>query len=101
MKYVKLTARPDTWYKEGSEVYHEDFCLDYCYPGKRMTLAFWEDYLKMGKSHHEDGMWGRGIRVCDDNPNENNMGCKPGEEREDGEWCMIDEFNIEVVDSEN
>jgi len=91
MKYVKLTAKKDTWFKEGTEVY------DYDYPysdKKHITLEYWKKSM---------GDWGGGgiyvcgIRVCDDNPNENGMGFKSGDEREDGEWCRCDEFNVEIL----
>ena len=89
MKYVKLTAKSDTWFKDGSEVY------DYDYPysdRKRITLDYWLECISDG-----GGICVRGIRVCEDNPNENNMGCKVGEEREDGEYCSCEEFEVEVI----
>lgn len=89
MTYIKLTAKPNTWFKEGTEVY------DYDYPysdKKHITLNYWEAMLK------ENGwLYCRGIRVCEDNPNENGMGCKAGDEREDGEWCACDEFEMEII----
>jgi hypothetical protein len=90
MKYVKLIARPDTWFKTGTEVY------DYDYPysdKKRITLEYWDQSLK--ECGH---VCARGIRVCEDNPNENGMGYKAGDEREDGEYCHLDEFDVEIVD---
>ncbi len=85
MQYVKLTARPDTWFKTGSEVYHDD-------GDRRLTVAEWESALK------DRGFWARGIRVCEDNPNERGNGWPPGFEREDGEWCSPDEFDVETVE---
>lgn len=89
MKYVKLTAKPNTWFKEGTEVYN--YMVDYS-EQKRITLEEWNQAVREG------GICVRGIRVCEDNPNENGMGCKAGEEREDGEWCSCDEFNAEIVE---
>jgi len=89
MKYVKLTAKPDTWFKAGTEVYDYDSS-----PGHltRVTVPEWERALK------ETGICVCGIRVCEDNDNENGMGCKPGEERWDGEWCHVDEFTAEIAE---
>jgi hypothetical protein len=92
MRYVKLTAKPETWFKEGTEVY--DYDSDY-FEKKRITLDFWNKSLG---EHGGGGIYVRGIRVCEDNPNEDGMGCKPGEERIDGEWCQCDEFNVEITD---
>jgi hypothetical protein len=89
MKYVKLTARADTWFKEGTEVY--DYNAEYS-DKKRITLDFWNTAVSEG------GICVRGIRICEDCPNENNMGCKAGDEREDGEWCMCDEFDVEIIE---
>ena len=89
-KYVKLVARPDTWFKAGTEVY--DYNCHLSNP-VRMTLKEYNDSLFVGI------ILVRGIRVCEDNDNENGMGCKPGEERGDGETCAIDEFDMEITDS--
>lgn len=86
MKYVKLIAKPGYWYKEGTEVFHED-----CYPNL-MPLEVWEYSVK------ERGIGCYGLRVCEDNPNEKGNGWPPGFERMDGEWCMIEEFEVEIVD---
>lgn len=86
--YVRLTARPATWFKTGTEVFHYD-----CDPDSpvRLTSAQWGQALL-------DGSVGvRGIRVCEDDPDEGAMGCAPGEERWDGEWCTVDELEAEVV----
>ena len=93
-KYVKLTAKPNTWFKEGTEVYDYDFHYS---EKKRITLDYWNKSLG---EYGGGGINVRGIRVCEDNPNENGMGCKPGEEREDGEWCRCDEFNVEIIENE-
>lgn len=86
-QYVKLTARPDTWFKAGAEVWHYD-------APRRLTLAEWNGWA------WTKAVLVRGIRVCEDNDNENGMGCKPGEERVDGEYCSIDEFDLEIVEED-
>lgn len=90
MKYVKLTARPNTWFKEGTEVYNYD---EY---GKRLTLEEFE------KWKNEDNSWGilvRGIRICEEGNGEvENLGYKVGEERIDGELCQFDEFDVEIIE---
>ena len=86
MKYVKLIAKPDTWFKAGTEVSNYD-------KNRRLTVEEWKE-------------WGnsivlvRGIRICEDNPNENGMGYKAGDERIDGECCGCDEFDIEIVEED-
>ena len=90
MSYVKLTAKPNTWFKEGTEVF--DYDADYS-EKKRVTLEYWTRCV----NEEQKGICVRGIRVCEDNPNENGMGCSIGEEREDGEYCNTDEFNVEIL----
>lgn len=87
MKYVKLIARPDTWFKAGTEVYSDD---EY---GKRLTLEEFEEWKK-------DGMiLVRGVRICEAGNGEvENLGYKVGEERIDGEICGIDEFDVEIIE---
>lgn len=84
MQMIRLIAKPDTWFKEGSEVYNYD---EY---GKRFTLLEYEEWKKSGM------ILARGIRVCDD-PLAESRGLKVGEEYIDGEYCSIDEFNIEIL----
>lgn len=89
MKCVKLTAKPNTWFKVGTEVYDYDAKYE---DKKRVTLDYWNQAVSEG------GICVRGIRVCEDNPNENGMGCKADDERVDGEWCSCNEFEVEIVD---
>lgn len=94
-QYVKLVARPDTWYKAASEVFHEDCTSDEPRDVaimRRMTISEWERLDKTS------GIGCVGIRVCEDNPNERGNGWSVGEERWDGEWCQVDEFDVEVVE---
>lgn len=88
MQHVRLIAKPNTWFKEGTEVY--DYMSDYS-EKKQITLEEWTQAVSEG------GICVRGIRVCENNPNENGMGCKAGEERIDGEWCSCDEFDMEII----
>ena len=87
MKYVKLIAKPDTWFKAGTEAFDDD---EY---GKRITLESYNKWLKSGS------ILVRGIRVCE-HDYELKLGYKLGEERIDGELCGIDEFDMTIVDDE-
>lgn len=84
-KYVKLIAKPDTWFKVGTEVF------DYDEYGKRYTLEDYNKWLESGI------ILARGTRVCE-HGYELNIGYKNGEEREDGELCNINEFDMTIVD---
>lgn len=90
MKYVKLIAKPDTWFKEGTEVFHYDFKYE---EKVRITLEDYEEWKK-------DGMiCVRGIRICEEGNGEvENLGYRVGDEREDGECCLLDEFEIEIIE---
>lgn len=93
MKVVKLTAKPGTWFKAGTEVY--DYDADYS-EKKRVTLEFWEKSLG---EYGGGGICVRGIRVCEEGyENTGCLNCQPGEERIDGEWCQCDEFEMEIVE---
>ena len=87
MTYIKFIALPDTWFKAGTEVLWEDSK----YLTRRPTLEEYEAIKKEGA-----GLF-VGIRVCEDNPNERNFST-PGEERLDGEWCNLDEFEVIETD---
>lgn len=90
MKFVKLIAKPDTWFKEGTEVYSYD-----CHPPNqlwRVSLDEWESCVNF---EGIKGVLACGIRISQFN-NEINLF---GEgERWDGEYCSIDEFDVEIVD---
>jgi hypothetical protein len=85
-KYVKLIARLNTWFIEGTEVYSYD-----CDPPediRRMTLDEWESYnnfaclvigRRIPKLSNEIEIFGEG-------------------ERWDVEYCQCDEFDVEIVD---
>lgn len=84
MKYVKLTAKPDTWFMEGTEVYSYD-----CNPPKelkRLTLEEWESYNNFA-------CLVRGFRLC----SEKEIELFSVVERWDGEYCDCSEFEMEIV----
>ena len=91
MKYVKLTAKPDTWFKEGTEVY------DYnCRPPEllRVTLEEWESCVNF------NGI--KGICVCGFRipqiKDEIDIFGEGAGGRWDGEFCSVYEFEVEIVD---
>ena len=88
--YAKLTSKPDEWFKSGSEVFLSDLKNF-----ERMTV---EEYLELKNSGYPAECF-VGIRVCEDNPNERAFSV-PGEERIDGEWCSLDEFDMEEVNEQ-
>jgi hypothetical protein len=90
MKYVKLTAKPATWFKEGTEVYDYD-----CNPPERLcrvTLEEWESCVNFS------GI--KGICVCGIRTTllEREIETFGAGERWDGEYCSVDEFDVEIVD---
>lgn len=90
MKFVKLTAKPDTWFKEGTEVY------DYnCNPPEqlqRVSLEEWESCVNF------EGI--KAICVCGlrNMQLEKEIEIFGKGERWDGECCGCDEFHVEIVD---
>ena len=70
---VKLIAKPNTWFKAGTEVFH---CDQY---GKRITLEEYNDWVKSGV------ILVCGIKVLE-----------TSEETVDEELCGIDEFDVEI-----
>lgn len=89
-QFVKFVAKPDTWFKSGEEVLWEDSQ----YKCRRPTVAEFNNIKK------DNAAVFVGIRVCEDSPNENGLGYKAGDERMDGEWCPLDEFEISIVDED-
>ena len=88
-KYVKLIAKPDTWFKAGTEAF------DYDEYGKRITLEAYNEWLKSGT------ILVRGTRICQFSTELFiGSGYKMGEERIDGELCGINEFDMTIVDDE-
>ncbi len=89
MSYVKLTARPDTWFKAGTEVYHYD-------EDRRLTFTEWVE-AKTAWGHEPFVVCVRGTRVVEAGYEEKLFG-PPGTERSDGECCGSDEFDVESVE---
>jgi hypothetical protein len=90
MKYVKLTVKPGTWYKAGTEVYNYDCWID---TKCRLTLEEWEKWIDDQKGVIVEGILVRGWRVS-----EGEAGVPVGEEYFDGEFCSVDEFEVEIVE---
>ena len=89
MKYVKLTAKPDTWFKEGTEVYNYYSTSDCrC----RVTLDEWEEVMNFQKMQ---AICVAGIHIPDAEYEIEKFGTG---ERWDGEFCSCDEFEVEIVD---
>lgn len=91
MKYVKLTAKPDTWFKEGTEVLYED---DH-YINRRLTVEEWDIMIK---DTYQSGLF-RGLRIIED-PVSEGGGVVGGEHDGDGELCSYDEFDVEIVNED-
>jgi len=90
MKYVKLTAKPDTWFKEGTEVYKGGTEYN---EKKLVSLDEWNEALEQS--------WGIdvcGIRVCQEDYEFKLLACQIGTEREDNELCSCDEFDVEIIE---
>lgn len=87
MPLVKLTAKPDTWFKEGTEVLYEDSN----WVGRRMTLDEYENVLTSQWPHAVFV----GTRVIENPASEG--GGQIREERQDGELCQLEEFNVEII----
>ena len=80
MKKVKLIAKPNTWYKDGTQVLN--------YDGEEF------DYYEYLDAELTGGILCRGLRVCESKNELHEI----GEEYIDGEYCLLTEFNIEVID---
>lgn len=92
MKYVKLTARHDTWFKEGTEVYDYDSNSDKM---TRVTLDYWNQCNKPNDPRNMDALCVSGIRITELGNEREIFG---EGERWDGEYCTCDEFDVEIVD---
>ena len=95
VKYVRLIARPDTWYKAGTEVFWENAVSDaprQIMVARRMTLAEWQQVSKPENA----GIGCVGLRVTQSPSSEG--GGSIGDERWDGEWCAIDEFDVDITE---
>ena len=92
MTYIKLIAKPDTWFKAGTEVLWETLEKDLAgwWVSRRPTLAEWENL----KTQPYAAAVFRGTRIAEGSGELHNVGT----EYEDGEWCPIDEF--EAIETE-
>jgi hypothetical protein len=87
MKYVKLTARPNTWFVAGTEAYHYGSEATNKY---RITLEEWQnDWVPYGV------ILARGTRLSNCEKAER---VPKGSSYFDGEACNIEEFDSEIVD---
>jgi hypothetical protein len=87
-KYVKLIARPNTWFEEGTEVYNYDCEED---NKIRLTIEEWKEWVKSGL------VCASGYRISESIMSE----MRPvGARYWDGEACPIEEFDVEIVDKE-
>jgi len=88
MKYVKLTAKPDTWFVEGTEVWNYD-------ENRRLTKEEWE-------SCNNFIVLVCGLRKCDPtfSYEKEYMEKHKVEYRIDGESCGCDEFEVEFVEND-
>lgn len=79
--YVKLVAKPNTWFKEGTDVWDED-------TGLRFTKEEFDEWVK------SDMIVARGSRICQ---SESEL-FEIGTEYTDSELCEIDEFTAILTD---
>lgn len=87
MRYIKLIAKPNTWYKAGSEVLWEGLKED-GWTMRRPNEGEWEYVIKP-----DHGIGCVGIRAA-----QFDGLVQIAAEYEDGEWCLLDEFEVEIVD---
>ena len=82
MRYVKLIAKydPDGWFKPGTEVFHYD-------EPRRISAVEWAEWVSHGF------VLCRGVRRCQFHSELHEI----GDEYEDGENCLIEEFEVEFV----
>jgi hypothetical protein len=91
--YVKITALPNTWFKEGTEVYHCDV-----EPKRRLTAAEFLEWVNPAVFDSQLAIiLVQGTRVCE-NPNSEGLNKVVGEEYQDGECCSLDEFSFQFVE---
>jgi hypothetical protein len=85
-KYIKLIAKPDTWFKEGTEVYDYYSSLD---NRTHVTFKEYEGAKKYGSIDV------RGWRISESLEAE---AVPVGEEYFDGETCDLEEFEVEIIE---
>ena len=88
---IKLIAKPDTWFKASTEVMIEDN-----HYGVRRLYSM-DEYHRL-RLHGDWGYVFRGTRVVENPLAEGGPHLKIGEEREDGEICSWDEFDVVITE---
>ena len=99
MKYVKLTAKPDTWFKEGTEVY--DYNCNAPEQLQRVSLEEWESCVNFEEWEscvNFEGIKGICVRGLRNTQLEYEIEIFGEGDRWDGEFCWCDEFEVEIVD---
>lgn len=88
MSYVKLTAKPNTWFVSGTEVWDYD-------NNRRVTVEEWDSWSS------SPIVLVCGIRECNESFSYEREYIKKHNTRYriDGESCGRDEFEVEFVDS--
>lgn len=91
MKYVKLIAKPNTWYKEGTEVFYEVSPFQTPnVPVKRLTK---EEFEKRSNE------WDAGVMVGLHTPDADyEIELFGTDDRIDGELCQLNEFEVVETD---
>lgn len=82
MSYVKLIARPDTWFKVGKEVYDADSVPD---DPCRIDVGQWGRWQRIGN------VLASGVHVL---PSE----IEPSPEIWDTKLCSVGDFIVEIVE---
>jgi hypothetical protein len=91
MKYVKLIAKPKTWYKEGTEVFYDDSSIkEPNVPIKRVSK---EEFEKRAKEWHSGCMVGLHTPT-----HYREVAVVGTEDRIDGELCFLEEFEVLETD---
>lgn len=87
MQYVKLIAKPNTWYKVGTEVFYDDSSIQNPnVPIKRLTK---EEFEKRSNE------WDSGLMVGLHTPDADyEIKLFGTDDRIDGELCSLDEFDV-------
>jgi hypothetical protein len=94
MNYVvKITAKPDTWFKAGTEVFIET--NDFNRTNQRISYKEFLNVLNNCGTYPATVFYG--IHVIDDAIDAKNRGGNIGDEVEDGEFCPFDEFIFEII----
>ena len=95
MNYVvKIVAKPDTWFKAGTEVFIKSNDSN-----KNMKRISYEDFVELlNKCESYPAAVFYGVHVIDCEIDAKNRGGNVGDEVEDGEFCPFDEFTFEIID---